>query len=261
MRWSSLGLVALLASCVSQEELDKALQERDALKSKVTELTDELDNAKGQLKELETELAKSRETKPNRPPGAVVAAAMSELELEKDQKLVARLVTSMGDIDCELWPDKAPNTVLNFVGLAEGKKEYTDPADGLKKKGKFYDGTVFHRVIKGFMVQGGDPEGTGRGGPGFRFGDEVWPDVRFDRPGMLAMANAGPGTNGSQFFITDSKPQHLNMRHTIFGLCEIDVVRKIMDVEVGGPQKSRPVKDIVLKSVEIRRESGESDED
>ncbi|HMV67461.1 MAG TPA: peptidylprolyl isomerase [Myxococcota bacterium] len=165
--------------------------------------------------------------------------------------------TTLGDIHCELWPDIAPETVMNFVGLAEGTKEWTDPTSGAKVVKPLYDGTKFHRVIKSFMIQGGDPLGNGTGGPGYKFGDEVWKDVRFDKPGLLAMANAGPGTNGSQFFITtpNSRPAHLNMRHTIFGECDMETVAKIADTPVGGPQNSTPVKDVVVEKVVISREA------
>jgi peptidyl-prolyl cis-trans isomerase A (cyclophilin A) len=131
--------------------------------------------------------------------------------------LYATFNTSAGDIVVRLLPDKAPKTVENFVGLVEGTKEWTDPVSSQKVKRPLYDGTLFHRVIPDFMIQGGDPLGTGYGGPGFRFADEIGPDNKFDRPGLLAMANAGPNTNGSQFFITEVPTPHLNRGHTIFG--------------------------------------------
>jgi peptidyl-prolyl cis-trans isomerase A (cyclophilin A) len=129
----------------------------------------------------------------------------------------ATFKTSMGDIVVRLLPEKAPKTVENFLGLAEGTREWTDPRSGKKVKVPLYDGTLFHRVIPQFMIQGGDPLGTGTGGPGYRFADEIGPDNKFDRPGLLAMANAGPNTNGSQFFITEVPTPHLNRGHTIFG--------------------------------------------
>jgi peptidyl-prolyl cis-trans isomerase A (cyclophilin A) len=170
-------------------------------------------------------------------------------------KLTATLHTTAGDILVTLFPDQAPVTVRNFVSLAEGSKEWRDPATGQKSNEPLYDGTVFHRVIEGFMIQGGDPMGNGRGGPGYQFKDEFHPDLRFDRPYLLAMANAGPGTNGSQFFITVGKTPHLNMRHTIFG--EVadqesrDVVDRISKVATG--RNDRPVEDVVLQSVEVQR--------
>jgi peptidyl-prolyl cis-trans isomerase A (cyclophilin A) len=133
------------------------------------------------------------------------------------QDLFAVFHTTMGDIVVKLFPQKAPKTVENFVGLAEGTREWTDPKSREKVKRPLYDGTVFHRVIPDFMVQGGDPLGTGTGGPGYRFDDEIGPDNKFDRPGLLAMANAGPGTNGSQFFITEVPTPWLDKGHTIFG--------------------------------------------
>jgi peptidyl-prolyl cis-trans isomerase A (cyclophilin A) len=132
-------------------------------------------------------------------------------------QLHATFQTSMGTIVVRLLPEKAPKTVENFVSLAEGTKEWKDPRNGQKSKSPLYDGTVFHRVIPDFMIQGGDPSGTGRGDPGYRFDDEIGPDNKFDRPGLLAMANAGPGTNGCQFFITELPTPHLNRGHTIFG--------------------------------------------
>ncbi len=131
--------------------------------------------------------------------------------------LHATFKTSLGDIVIRLLPDKAPKTVENFLGLAEGTKEWTHPGTGKKGTAPLYDGTVFHRVIPEFMIQGGDPTATGTGGPGYRFADEIGPDNKFDRPGLLAMANSGPNTNGCQFFITEVPTPHLNRGHTIFG--------------------------------------------
>src|SRR5882757_1938796 len=159
----------------------------------------------------------------------------------------------MGDIRVRLFPDHAPTTVKNFTELAQGKREWTDPRTNLPSTEPLYDGTVFHRVIPGFMIQGGDPLGTGTGNPGYRFEDEFAPSLKFDKPALLAMANAGPGTNGSQFFITEGTPQHLTGRHTIFGACEpLALVSKITGVERG--PRDRPVKDVVMKKVTITRE-------
>ncbi len=145
------------------------------------------------------------------------------------ETLTATFQTSLGEIVVKLLPEKAPKTVANFVGLAEGTKEWKDPKSGQAVKRPLYDGTVFHRVILDFMIQGGDPLGTGTGGPGYRFEDEIGPDNRFDKPGLLAMANAGPNTNGSQFFITEVPTPHLNRGHTIFGevVKGLELVRKI----------------------------------
>src|SRR6202042_3264872 len=141
----------------------------------------------------------------------------------------AILKTSEGTIVCRLFEKEAPKTVANFVELAEGKREWTHPTTRTKSSDKLYDGTVFHRVIPDFMIQGGDPLGTGTGGPGYQFEDEFDSGRRFDKPGLLAMANAGPGTNGSQFFITEVPTPHLNNRHTIFGevVTGMDVVKNI----------------------------------
>ena len=167
--------------------------------------------------------------------------------------LTAILHTTEGDIRVTLFPLHAPKTVRNFVGLSDGSQEWTDPRTGAKGQGPLYTDVVFHRVIDGFMIQGGDPTGTGRGGPGYRFDDEFHPEKTFDRPYLLAMANAGPKTNGSQFFITVGKTPHLNFKHTIFG--EVadqagrDVVDRIATTPVG--PGDRPKTDVVLTSVEI----------
>jgi peptidyl-prolyl cis-trans isomerase A (cyclophilin A) len=142
-------------------------------------------------------------------------AMIDEVRAGKD--LYATFTTSLGDIVVKLFAKEAPKTVENFVALACGEKEWTDPRTGKKSNGRLYDGTVFHRVIADFMIQGGDPLGQGTGGPGYKFEDEFQTGKRFDKPGLLAMANAGPNTNGSQFFITEVPTPHLNNRHTIFG--------------------------------------------
>jgi peptidyl-prolyl cis-trans isomerase A (cyclophilin A) len=170
--------------------------------------------------------------------------------------LTAQLRTNRGTITVRLFPDHAPKTVRNFVDLAQGTREWTDPRTRQRTQAKLYDGTIFHRVIPNFMIQGGDPLGTGTGGPGYKFADEIHPDLRFDRPYLLAMANAGPGTNGSQFFITTVPTPHLNGRHTIFGevIEGSDVVDQISKVATG--PADRPVDDVVLESVQI--EGGDS---
>jgi peptidyl-prolyl cis-trans isomerase A (cyclophilin A) len=165
----------------------------------------------------------------------------------------ATLHTNHGDIVVNLLSDHAPKTVDNFVGLASGAREYTDPATGQKTTGKFYDGLTFHRVIDGFMIQGGDPQGTGMGGPGYTFGDEFHPDLAFNKPYLLAMANAGPGTNGSQFFITVGPTPHLNRRHTIFGEVADQSSRAVVDTiaKVRTGRNDRPVDPVVISSVDI----------
>jgi len=167
--------------------------------------------------------------------------------------LTATLQTSQGTVVVRLFPDHAPKTVRNFVELAEGGREWTDPATRRATTGRLYDGTIFHRVIPDFMIQGGDPLGSGRGGPGYKFADEIHPDLRFDRPYLLAMANAGPGTNGSQFFITVAPTPWLNGKHTIFGevVQGADVIDLISRVKTGS--QDRPVEDVTVDSVTIDR--------
>ena len=163
----------------------------------------------------------------------------------------AILETSQGDITCELFPQHAPETVANFVGLATGTKEFTDPKTHKPVQRPFYDGLIFHRVIPEFMIQGGCPLGTGTGGPGYQFKDEFAKGVEFDKPGKLAMANAGPGTNGSQFFITLAPTAWLNNRHTIFGqvVKGQEVVEKI--AALPRDRNDRPKITVVIKSVKI----------
>jgi peptidyl-prolyl cis-trans isomerase A (cyclophilin A) len=165
--------------------------------------------------------------------------------------LTATLRTNHGPVVVRLFPDHAPKTVQNFVELASGTREWTDPRTRQASKARLYDGTAFHRVIPNFMIQGGDPLGTGTGGPGYKFADEIHPDLVFNRPYLLAMANAGPGTNGSQFFITVVPTPHLNGRHTIFGevIEGSDVVDEISRVQTS--RGDRPVEDVVIESVEI----------
>lgn len=165
----------------------------------------------------------------------------------------AILHTNRGDISIDLFGNHAPQTVDNFVGLAKGTKDYSERNASGGEEGPFYDGAIFHRVIDGFMIQGGDPTGTGRGGPGYRFGDEFHPELQFDRPYLLAMANAGPGTNGSQFFITVAPTPHLNNHHTIFGEVTDADSQKVVDTiaETKTDRFDRPLDDIVIDSMEI----------
>ncbi|KPM52931.1 peptidyl-prolyl cis-trans isomerase [Frankia sp. CcI49] len=172
------------------------------------------------------------------------------------EELYATLRTTQGDIEIRLFPDHAPKTVKNFVGLATGSREWTDPNTGEKKNGvSLYSGTIFHRVIPNFMIQGGDPLGSGRGGPGYKFADEFHPDLQFNKPYLLAMANAGPGTNGSQFFITTAATDWLNRKHTIFGEVTrgTEVVDAIGKVETGA--QDRPKTDVVIQEIVIDRRS------
>jgi peptidyl-prolyl cis-trans isomerase A (cyclophilin A) len=161
--------------------------------------------------------------------------------------------TSEGSFKIRLFDDEAPKTVANFVELAEGTKEWTDPKSRQKVKRPFYDGLVFHRVIAGFMLQGGCPMGSGMGGPGYQFADEFGPGLKHDRPGILSMANSGPNSNGSQFFVTLAATPWLDNKHAIFGevVEGMDVVQKIGKTRTGA--QDRPVKDVVINSVKIER--------
>ncbi len=170
-----------------------------------------------------------------------------------NSKQTATLRTSEGDIRITLFGQHAPKTVANFVGLATGEGQYSQPNASGGTSGPFYNGSVFHRIIAGFMLQGGDPTGTGRGGPGYQFADEFHPDLQFDRPYLLAMANAGPGTNGSQFFITVGPTPHLNRKHTIFGEVADAESRAVVD-RIGATStdgSDRPLTDVVIQRVEI----------
>ncbi|MBT2478740.1 peptidylprolyl isomerase [Streptomyces sp. ISL-94] len=172
------------------------------------------------------------------------------------EKLYATLKTNKGDIEIELLPNFAPKTVRNFVELATGGREWTRPTDGQKTTDPLYDGTVFHRVISGFMIQGGDPLGNGTGGPGYQFADEFHPDLAFTKPYLLAMANAGPGTNGSQFFITVAPTAWLTRKHTIFGEITDPAGQKVVDSIAGlatNPRTERPLDDVIIKSVVIEK--------
>ncbi|HEX2933202.1 MAG TPA: peptidylprolyl isomerase [Candidatus Binatia bacterium] len=190
--------------------------------------------------------------------GAFFLLASNVIAAESGDKkgpLYATFKTSMGDIVIQLFEDKAPKTVANFVGLATGTKEWTDPKTGEKVKKPLYNGTIFHRVIPGFMIQGGDPLGNGTGGPGYRFEDEFHPDLRHTKGGILSMANAGPNTNGSQFFITLAPTLHLDNRHSVFG--ELVKGQEVV-VAIGAvprDSRDRPVKDVVLKEIVITRGS------
>ncbi|MCM8550255.1 MULTISPECIES: peptidylprolyl isomerase [Streptomyces] len=175
------------------------------------------------------------------------------------EQLYATLKTNHGDIEVRLLPNHAPKTVRNFVELARGEREWTNPETGEKTTDRLYDGTVFHRVISGFMIQGGDPLGNGTGGPGYQFEDEFHPDLSFNRPYLLAMANAGPGTNGSQFFVTVSPTTWLNRKHTIFGEVAGEAGQKVVDAIAAlptNPRTDRPVNDVVIESVTVETRQG-----
>jgi peptidyl-prolyl cis-trans isomerase A (cyclophilin A) len=168
-------------------------------------------------------------------------------------QLYATLKTNHGDIKIKLFEQRAPSTVANFVGLATGKRTWKDPQSGQERNDPFYDGVIFHRVIPGFMIQGGDRTGTGRGGPGYKFADEFHPELRHTKAGILSMANSGPNTNGSQFFITEGATPHLNDRHSVFGevVEGLNVVNEIANVPRNG--RDRPNNDVVIESVEVSR--------
>jgi peptidyl-prolyl cis-trans isomerase A (cyclophilin A) len=165
----------------------------------------------------------------------------------------AHFQTTLGDFTVELFDAQAPKTVGNFAGLAEGSKEWKHPKTGEKHTKPFYDGLVFHRIIPGFVIQGGDPLGQGFGGPGYQFADEFHPDLRHDGVGVLSMANAGPNTNGSQFFITLGPTPHLDRKHSVFGkvVKGLDVIEKIARVQTD--RNDRPVTPVVMNKVTIER--------
>jgi len=166
---------------------------------------------------------------------------------------IAHFTTSEGNFSIQLFDDLAPKTVANFTGLAEGTIEWTDPRTGKKSKAPYYNGTIFHRVIDGFMIQGGDPLGQGTGGPGYKFADEFHQKAKHSKEGILSMANAGPNTNGGQFFITLGPTPHLDNRHSVFGevIKGMDVVKKIGSTKTGAAD--RPVKPITIQSVTIEK--------
>ncbi len=186
----------------------------------------------------------------------VVAGMISTSAMAQQKRkpgLYAIFQTNQGTVVCELFEKDAPVTVKNFVDLTEGKKEWKDPRTGAMKKDRYYDGTTFHRVIPDFMIQGGDPTGTGTGGPGYKFQDEFQSNTKFDKVGRLAMANAGPGTNGSQFFITEVNTEFLNNKHTIFGqvIEGMDIVKKI--ARVPRDPGDKPRQPVVIEKLTIER--------
>ena len=183
---------------------------------------------------------------------AVVMAGTAKMEAKLKPGTYAQFTTSMGNFTVLLLEQDAPKTVANFVGLAEGTKEWTDPKTGQKVKRPYYDGLIFHRIIDGFMIQGGDPLGVGTGGPGYRFEDEFSPKARHSKEGILSMANSGPNTNGGQFFITLGPTPHLDNKHSVFGevVEGMDVVRKIGKVKVG--MNDKPVTPVTM-SIKIER--------
>lgn len=184
---------------------------------------------------------------------ALNLSAVSTKEKILDKGLYATFITNMGNIVCKLYEDEAPLTVENFVGLATGTKEYFNPNTKERGKGRFYDGLIFHRVIPGFMIQGGCPLGTGIGSPGYKFKDEFSPNLKHDKPGRLSMANSGPNTNGSQFFITVAPTPWLDNRHSIFGQVVegMDIVDKVANVKRNA--RDKPMENVVIEKLEIER--------
>jgi cyclophilin family peptidyl-prolyl cis-trans isomerase len=244
---STIAMI-LLVGCGSDTALvaerDQFYNEAMELEEKNGRLELEADTLHAQVQQLKTQLKRARRE-----------VVFAQLGVTEEQPLVAQLETSLGTIRCTLWPRVAPYTVQNFVELAEGTKSFTDPRTGEAVQRPYYDGTIFHRVMPEFMIQGGDPLGSGRGGPGYTFEDELDPGVTFDRPGLLAMANPGrTDSNGSQFFITDrATPTRLNNKHTIFGECQNqDVVEAIATVP-RDERNNRPEEDVVLSRVVIKR--------
>jgi peptidyl-prolyl cis-trans isomerase A (cyclophilin A) len=197
-------------------------------------------------------------SQPKADSGQPAPAKPAPAPVEKIGNATAIIETTAGKMTCKLFGDQTPKTVANFVGLAEGTKDWTNPASHAKKHGvPLYDGTIFHRVIPNFMIQGGDPLGNGSGDPGYSFEDEFDPKLRFDRPGLLAMANSGPDTNGSQFFITEVPTPHLTGHHTIFGQCDkatLALVRKIARMP-RDPRTDRPFNPVKIVKITILREA------
>ena len=231
----------LLSSCTAE------------LKEENNQLEDQLSASQGEVQELKKENNELRVAAAAAEETAKNTELAEKLDIAADGELWAKFQTSMGTILCELEPTRAPLTVANFVELAEGKKEWTDPKTRKTEARPLYDGLIFHRVIPQFMIQGGDPMGTGRGGPGYEFADELHPELRH-KPGTLSMANSGPNTNGSQFFITEVATPHLDNRHSVFGYCEpLQVVQDI--ARVPAARGNRPVENVVLKKVTIHRGS------
>jgi len=237
--------MSLLPGCTAQlkEEMNDLEDQLDGLRAELSQVQTERDRLLVKVEDLEQSLANY--------------ALAEEAGLDPTVDLWAELDTSMGDILCELAPAKAPATVANFVGLAEGTRAWTDPATGRPMDAPLYDGTIFHRVLPGFMIQGGDPLGNGQGGPGYRIDDEFHPELRHVA-GALSMANSGPDTAGSGFFITEVATPHLDGRHAVFGACEpLSLIRDIARVPVveaiAGEEATRPVDDVVLEKVTIHR--------
>ncbi|WP_428261963.1 peptidylprolyl isomerase [Haliangium sp.] len=244
-----------------ETRVDELVVRTEALETQIArlgELSERLDQLQSTLSKPQTGAAAGQPLQPPVSTDEVRPPQPGDLEgyvrdLPGAGPLVATIETSLGTFRCELHGDRAPLTVANFVGLARGLKAWKHPGTGKVKRTRFYDGQIFHRVIPGFMIQGGDPLGVGRGGPGYRFDNEIHPELRHDRPGVLSMANAGPGTNGSQFFIIEQATSHLDGRHTVFGHCDQPaLVEKIARVPRGS--RDRPLDPVTIVQVTISRE-------
>ena len=247
-RWSALILTFVLFLAIGCTAEVK--EENNKLNARIGELERELGAREKEVAELKLAVSDATEN-------AKREALAEDVGLTAGEEMWARLDTSMGEILCKLEPTKAPVTVANFVGLAEGTKPWKDPKTSKEVVGTpYYDGVLFHRVLPKFMVQSGDPTGTGRGGPGFTIQDEFHPSLRH-RPGTLSMANTGrPNSGGGQFFITEVATPHLDDKHSVFGYCDpVALVVKMTGVEKtgGGRAPSRPAVDIVLKKLTIHR--------
>ena len=196
----------------------------------------------------------SQATKSATPPKRTPAAQASHSSSSAEPTAV--FDTTVGTLRCKLFEKETPTTVMNFIGLATGTREWKNPVSHVTKKGvPLYDGTIFHRVIPNFMIQGGDPSGTGAGDPGYKFNDEFVSTLRFDRPGRLAMANSGPNTNGSQFFITEAPVPHLDGHHTIFGQCDdasVALVKQIARMATD-PRNDKPFHPVKINHIKIER--------
>jgi peptidyl-prolyl cis-trans isomerase A (cyclophilin A) len=251
MRQFSVFAFAIFFAGCANAELENKVKELEASKGQCEK---DLKSAEAAKRSLQQKLAQAQ----NEAPKVKLDEIGATLGVKPGEKLFATFDTSMGTLVAELFWEKAPNTVVNFVQLAEGTKEWNDPKTGKKEKKPLYNGTIFHRVIPDFMIQGGDPLGNGTGGPGYTFADEFHPSLKHEGPGVLSMANSGRNTNGSQFFITEKETPWLDRRHSIFGRVTegLDLIPKITRVEkADGEGGSKPRVDIVLKSVTIGRGS------
>jgi len=228
------------------------LEERNDLEEELVTLKDRLQATEDQVHELERELDSCQQEVDRR----AVRAVLADVDVDPDRALHAVLRTDMGDIRVELYPAGAPRTVASFVGLSEGTRDWTHPHTGQRQNGvPLYRDITFHRVIEGYIIQTGDPVGDGTGTPGYDLPDEFSDDLWFGDPGMLGMANSGPDSNGSQFFITLDAARHLNNKHTVFGKVVegMDVVRAIAATPVGDVDRFRPNRELKLKAVVIER--------